>query len=82
LISTQLTRVRYFWDNVQDSGKVEQVSTVLNLCVMQGKIDGNISRRNLIEIPSSPAAPDLIPWIASKTSLSVTLEKENSSSWP
>jgi hypothetical protein len=57
-------------------------STVLNLCVKHSKIDSNISRRNLIEIPTSPTTLDLTPRIASKTSLSVTLEEEKSSSWP
>jgi hypothetical protein len=38
-----------------------------------------MSQRNRIKIPSSPTASDLIPRIASKTSLSVTLEKEKSS---
>jgi hypothetical protein len=67
-------------DVFQASGKIEQVSTVLNICVTRGKIDGIISQRNLIEIPSSPTASDLIPRIASITYLSVTLEKENGSS--
>jgi hypothetical protein len=69
-------------DIFQASGKIEQVSTVLNVCVTHVKIDGNINRRNLIEIPASPTASDLMPRIASITSLSVKLEKENSSSWP
>jgi hypothetical protein len=59
-------------DIFQATEKVEQVSTVLNMCVMYGKIDGCISRRNPIAIPFT--ARDLIPQIASKTSLSVTLD--------
>jgi hypothetical protein len=34
------------FDIFQASGKIEQVSTVLNMCVTHGKIDGNISRPN------------------------------------
>jgi hypothetical protein len=52
------------------------------MCDTHGKIAGNISQWNLIETPSSPTAFDLIPRFASKTSMSVTLEKEKSSSLP
>jgi hypothetical protein len=55
-------------DIFQESEKIEQVSTVFNMCITHGKIDSNINRRNSIKTPSSPTASDLIPRIASKTS--------------
>jgi hypothetical protein len=42
------------------AGKLELVSTVLNMCRTQGRIIGKISFKNLSEISSSPTAFDLI----------------------